>query len=226
MKYEIWGDVTPAVTLSLDSGESVFTQSGGLSWMSDGIEMTTNARGGLGKSLGRMFMGESIFMANYTARRHDTSITFSATLPGTIKAFELTPGMELIAQKQAFLCASQGIDLSVKWANAKAGFFGGEGFILQSIKGEGTVFFELDGSVKEYDLAPGEILKVDTSNVALFESSVTYTVETVRGAKNILFGGEGLFLTVLKGPGKVWLHTMTVRDLASKISRYIPSSNK
>lgn len=225
MKYEIWGGAMPAVTLTLDKGESIYTQSGGLSWMSDGIDMSTNARGGFGKSIGRLFMGESIFMATYTSRRPDTSITLSSTMPGTIKAFRITPGYELIAQKQAFLCATQGVDLSVKWTRTRAGFFGGEGFILQGISGDGMAFFELDGSLKEYDLKPGEVIKVDTGHVAMFEASVDYDIETVRGFKNILFGGEGLFLTVLRGPGKVWLQTMTVGDMAAKIIPYIPTSN-
>ncbi len=224
MKYEIWGGELPAVTFTLDRGESVYTQSGGLSWMSDGIKMETNARGGFGRSIGRLFMGESIFMVNYTAERSDTSITFSASLPGTLKVFRMVPGQELIAQKQSFLCATQGIELSVKWSQkARAGLFGGEGFILESVKGDGLAFFELDGSLREYELAPGEVMKVDTGNVALFEASVSYDIETVKGAKNVFFGGEGLFLTVLKGPGRVWLQTMTVSEMARRLTPYIPT---
>ena len=226
MKYEIWGSSMPAVTLTLASGESIYTQSGGMTWMSDGISMTTNARGGFGKSIGRMFMGESIFMVTYTAQRSESTITLASTLPGTIKAFRITPGYELIAQKQSFLCATQGVELSVKWTRRMgAGLFGGEGFILESIKGEGLVFFEIDGSIKEYDLAPGEVLKVDTGNVAMFESTVSYDIETVKGFKNVFFGGEGLFLTKLTGPGKVWLQTMTIPGLAARLAPYLPSNN-
>ena len=216
----------PAVTLTLASGESIYTQSGGMTWMSDGISMTTNARGGFGKSIGRMFMGESIFMVTYTAQRPESTITLASTLPGTIKAFRITPGYELIAQKQSFLCATQGVELSVKWTRRMgAGLFGGEGFILESIKGEGLVFFEIDGSIREYDLAPGEVLKVDTGNVAMFESTVSYEIETVKGFKNVFFGGEGLFLTKLTGPGKVWLQTMTIPGLAARLAPYLPSNN-
>lgn len=226
MKYEIWGNSMPALTLTLASGESIYTQSGGMTWMSDGISMTTNARGGFGKSIGRMFMGESIFMVTYTAQRPEATITLASTLPGTIKALRITPGYEIIAQKQSFLCATQGVELSVKWTRRMgAGFFGGEGFILESIKGEGLVFFELDGNIKEYDLAPGEVLKVDTGNVAMFESTVSYDVETVKGFKNVFFGGEGLFLTKLTGPGKVWLQTMTIPGLAARLAPYLPSNN-
>lgn len=226
MKYEIWGSSMPAVTLTLASGESIYTQSGGMTWMSDGISMTTNARGGFGKSIGRMFMGESIFMVTYTAQRPESTITLASTLPGTIKAFRITPGYELIAQKQSFLCATQGVELSVKWTRRMgAGLFGGEGFILESIKGEGLVFFEIDGSIKEYDLAPGEVIKVDTGNVAMFESTVSYDIETVKGFKNVFFGGEGLFLTKLTGPGKVWLQTMTIPGLAARLAPYLPSNN-
>lgn len=226
MKYEIWGNSMPAVTLTLASGESIYTQSGGMTWMSDGISMTTNARGGFGKSIGRMFMGESIFMVTYTAQRPESTITLASTLPGTIKAFRITPGYELIAQKQSFLCATQGVELSVKWTRRMgAGLFGGEGFILESIKGEGLVFFEIDGSIREYDLAPGEVLKVDTGNVAMFESTVSYEIETVKGFKNVFFGGEGLFLTKLTGPGKVWLQTMTIPGLAARLAPYLPSNN-
>ena len=226
MKYEIWGNSMPAETLTLASGESIYTQSGGMTWMSDGISMTTNARGGFGKSIGRMFMGESIFMVTYTAQRPESTITLASTLPGTIKAFRITPGYELIAQKQSFLCATQGIELSVKWTRRMgAGLFGGEGFILESIKGEGLVFFEIDGSIKEFDLAPGEVLKVDTGNVAMFESTVSYDIETIKGFKNVFFGGEGLFLTKLTGPGKVWLQTMTIPGLAARLAPYLPSNN-
>ncbi len=218
MEYEIWGDMMPAVTIKLKNGEGIYTQSGGLSWMTDGISMSTNARGGFGKSIGRMFMGESVFMANYTSERDDTSITLASTMPGTIKAFRICPGQVLIAQKQAFLCATHGIELSVQWApRARSALFGGEGFILERISGDGLVFFELDGSIKEYELAPGESLKVDTGNVALFEASVNYDIETVKGFKNVLFGGEGFFLTKLTGPGKVWLQTMTTAEMARKL---------
>lgn len=222
MRYEIWGDNLPAVTIELDAGESIYTQSGGLSWMTDGISMETNARGGFGKAIGRLFSGESIFQATYTAQRSGSSITIASSFPGHIKALEVGPGKEYIAQKGAFLCAQPTVDISVAFTRAKAGFFGGEGFILQRFSGYGMVFLELDGSVKELELQPGQMLKVDTGNVAAFESTVEYSAEMVKGFKNILFGGEGLFLTTLRGPGKVWLQTMSVDALAQRIIPYIP----
>jgi len=218
MKYEIWGGIMPAVTFTFDAGESIYTQSGGMSWMSDGIDMQTNARGGFAKSIGRLFTGESIFMATYTARTNGASITVASAMPGCIKAFRITPGNSIIAQKQSFMCATQGVELSVKWApKVSAGLFGGEGFLLQKLSGDGIAFIEIDGSLREYELGDGEILKVDTGNVAAFEERVGYEVQTVKGFKNVLFGGEGLFLTVLRGPGRVWLQTMPTQDLAKRL---------
>ncbi|MGI6040158.1 MAG: TIGR00266 family protein [Clostridiales bacterium] len=225
MKYLIWGDNLPAVTIELDRGESIYTQSGGMSWMTDGISMETNARGGLGKALGRMFSGDSIFQATYTAQYDGCSITLASSFPGNIMPLEVGPGREYIAQKGAFLCAQPTVDMSVAFTRAKAGFFGGEGFILQRFSGYGLVFLELDGSVSEIDLLPGQLIKVDTGNVAAFESTVEYSVETVKGFKNILFGGEGLFLSTLRGPGKVWLQTMSVVSLAEKLIPYLPTKS-
>lgn len=226
MKYQIFGENLPAVTISLDRGESIYTQSGGMSWMSAGIDMKTNMQGGLMKGLGRMFSGESLFMATYTAMSDDQQITLGSSLPGSIRVFEVGPGKEYIAQKQAFLCATPSVELSACFTKRfGGGLFGGEGFILQKFSGQGLVFAELDGSVAEYDLAPGQVMKVDTGNVAVFESTVSYSVEMVKGFKNILFGGEGLFLTTLQGPGKVWLQTMTASDIASRIVPFIPKTN-
>ena len=226
MRYEIWGDQLPAVTMHLEAGESVYTQRGGLSWMSDGISMQTNMKGGLGKALGRMFSGESMFMATYTAQRPGAHITFASSMPGSIRVFQVAPGVEYIAQKNAFLCAQPGVTLSAEFTRSfKGGLFGGEGFILQRYSGQGLVFLELDGSIRQYDLGPGEIIKVDSGNVAAFEASVTYSAEMVKGLGNILFGGEGLFLTTLQGPGKVWLQTMSISELAGRIIPFIPSSN-
>lgn len=194
--------------------------------MSADIDMQTNMQGGLMKGLGRMFAGESLFMATYTALRDGQQITLGSSLPGEIRTFEVLPGKEYIAQKQSFLCATQGVDISACLTKRiGSGLFGGEGFVLQKFSGQGLVFTELDGTIVEYDLAPGQIMKVDTGNVAVFESSVAYSVEMVRGFKNILFGGEGLFLTTLQGPGKIWLQTMTATDLASRVIPYIPHTN-
>ena len=225
MRYEVWGDQLPAVTMHLEAGESVYTQRGGLSWMSDGLTMKTNMKGGLGKAIGRMLSGESMFMATYTAQRSDAHITFASSMPGNIKALEVAPGREYIAQKAAFLCAEPGVKLSAEFTRSfKGGLFGGEGFVLQRYSGSGMVFLELDGSIREYDLAPGEIMKVDTGNVAAFETTVSYSAEMVKGFSNILFGGEGLFLSTLRGPGKIWLQTMSISELAGRILPFIPSA--
>lgn len=212
----------PAVTVRLEQGESIYTQSGGMSWMSDGIEMDTNLRGGLFKGLGRMFSGESLFMATYTATRPAQEITLASAFPGQILALQVFRGREYLCQKNAFLCAQPSVDLSAEMVRGIAGgLFGGEGFVLQRLSGEGLVFVELDGSIRQIDLAPGQRIKVDTGNVALFESCVKYDVEMVKGFKNVLFGGEGLFLTTLEGPGKVWLQTITCESTAMKLKPFL-----
>lgn len=223
MKYEVWGDMMPAVTIGLEAGESIYTQSGGMSWMTDQMEMTTNMQGGLGKGIGRMFGGESLFMATYSAKAPNQQITLASSVPGEIKIFEIKPGYDIIAQKGAFLCATPGVELKAFVTNVKGGLFGGEGFILQRYTGQGLVFCELDGAVREISLAAGEKLVIDTGNVAAWEATVTYNSQMVKGFKNVLFGGEGLFLTTLTGPGKVWLQTMSVSELAKRLIPYMPS---
>jgi uncharacterized protein (TIGR00266 family) len=223
MKYEIFGDTLPAVTVTLDAGEAVYTQAGGMTWMSDAIQMETNMKGG---AFGRMFTGESLFMATYTAQAPGQSITLASTFPGTILPLEVSPGKEYVCQKSAFLCAQPSVQLTVEIIKGFAkGLFGGEGFILQRLKGNGLAFVELSGSIKEIDLQAGEKLKVDTGNIAVYESTVTYNVERIKGFKNVLFGGEGLFLTTVTGPGKVWLQTMTAEALAKAVVPFLPKSN-
>ncbi|MBP5378550.1 MAG: TIGR00266 family protein [Ruminococcus sp.] len=223
MRYEILGDTVPAVEVTLNSGESMFTQSGGMIWQTEGIKMTTNARGGLGKSLGRMFTGESLFMANYTAEKDGAVIAFGSTVPGSVVPVDVSRG-EMIVQKGAFLCGQQSDELKATFTKKlTAGLFGGEGFILQRIYGSGMAFLEVDGDMVERELAPGEVLKVDTGNVVAFDATVSYDVETVKGLGNIVFGGEGLFLTRLTGPGKVILQTQNFNDFAGKIIARIPS---
>lgn len=226
MRYKIIGDVMPAVSMLLEPGESIYTQSGGMTWMSDGFTMDTNMRGGFAKGLGRMFSGESLFMATYTSTRPSSEICCASSFPGNIIALEVAPGKEYICQKGAFLCAQPGVQLSTTMSrNAGAGFFGGEGFVLQRLAGSGMAFLELDGTIVEKTLAPGEIIKVDTGNVALFEASVSYEIERVKGFKNVLFGGEGLFLTVLRGPGKIWLQTINAAQVAGRIMPYISKNS-
>lgn len=224
MKYEIIGDTVPAVEVTLNSGESMFTQSGGMIWQTEGINMSTNARGGLARSLGRMFTGESIFMANYTAVRDGAQIAFGSTVPGKVVPVDIGRS-ELICQKGAFLCAEQSVDLKVAFTKKfSAGLFGGEGFILQRLFGSGYAFLEVDGDMVERNLAPGEVIKVDTGNVVAFETSVNYEIETVKGLGNIFLGGEGLFITRLTGPGRIILQTQNFNDFSARIIARMPRS--
>ncbi len=226
MKYEVFGGILPAVELVLSKGESIYSQSGGMAWMTDGFTMETNTKGGVLKGLARSFAGDSIFMATYTANNEEQKITFTSSAPGEIIPLNVDASHEYIAQKGAFLCAENSVNLkSVFTKSFGAGLFGGEGFILQEISGNGMAFLELDGSLKEIDLAPGERIKVDLGNIAFFEKTVSYTVETVKGFKNVLFGGEGLFLAVLTGPGKAWLQTVSLSEFAEKIRKYIPTKS-
>lgn len=223
MNYEIIGNVVPAVEVSLSRGESMFTQSGGMFYQTEGIKMDTNTRGGLLKGIGRMFAGESMFMATYTATQ-DAKVAFASTVPGSIIPVDVSKGRFTI-QKGAFLAAESSVELRTTF-NKKmgTGFFGGEGFILQELSGRGIAFLEVDGDAIEMNLAPGEVIKVDTGNLVGFENSVRYEVESVKGLGNILFGGEGLFLTKLTGPGKIILQTMNINEFALRVGSYIPTS--
>ena len=225
MQYRILGDTMPAVEVMFDApGESMYTQSGGMAWMTEGVAMDSNMRGGLGKSLGRMFTGESLFMATYKAERAGSSVAFASTVAGEILPVNVGESGGLICQKGAFLCAQESVQLSVAFnKRISAGLFGGEGFILQNISGSGMVFLEIDGNKVVKDLAPGEVLKVDTGNVVAFEKTVSYEIETVKGLKNIFLGGEGLFLTKLTGPGKVILQTQNFNEFAGRIIAMMPS---
>ncbi len=225
MHYKIIGNTMPAVEVVFDApGESMYTQSGGMAWMSEGISMDSNMRGGLGKSIGRMFSGESLFMATYRAERAESMIAFASTVAGEIFPVDVGACGGMICQKGAFLCAQETVNLSVAFTRKfSAGLFGGEGFILQDISGTGMVFLEIDGDKVEKDLGPGEVIRVDTGNVVAFEKSVRYEIETVKGLKNIFLGGEGLFLTRLTGPGKVILQTQNFNEFAGRIIRMVPS---
>lgn len=225
MNYKLIGNTVPLVEMKLSRGETVYTQSGGMAYQSEGISMKTNARGGVMKSIGRMFAGESMFMANYTAETDGAIVAFASTVPGSVVPIDLSahPG-GLIMQKGAFLCAENSVNTSVAFTKKfAAGLFGGEGFILQKAEGSGMLFLEVDGDIIEKELAPGEILKVDTGNVVAFDSKVSYEIETVKGLGNIFLGGEGLFLTRLVGPGKVILQSQNFKDFASRILSFMPS---
>ena len=222
LNFTVFGANLPAVSIKLNPGETIYTQSGGMVWMDAGISMTTNMQGGLMKGLGRMLSGDSLFMATYTSSMPNQELCIASTFPGSIAAIELK-GNAIIAQKSAFLCAQPTVALSAFVTRSLgAGLFGGEGFIMQRLAGFGRVFLEIDGSLVERTLAPGQVLKVDTGNVAAFEEGVGYQAEMVKGFKNILFGGEGLFLTTLTGPGKVWLQTMTMPTFAKQLIPFLP----
>ncbi len=227
MEYKIVGKTLPAVEVTLNKGNSIYTQSGAMAWMSDGIGMQTNTKGGLMKGLGRVFSGDSLFMNTFTAEKDNQTIAFASTVPGEILPIHLEKGqIGYTVQKGAFLCAEPTVELKVAFKKKlSTGLFGGEGFILQDISGEGDLFLEIDGDQVTKDLKEGEVIKVDSGNVVAFEKTVSYEVETVKGVKNVLFGGEGLFLTKLTGPGKVILQTQNFYDFASKIASLIPSNN-
>ncbi|MGL4372375.1 MAG: TIGR00266 family protein [Turicibacter sp.] len=226
MDTTIFGNDFPGVSIRLNQGESVYTQSGGMAWMDAGVTMETNLKGGLMKGIGRMFSGESLFMATYTAHKPNQKVVFASTFPGKIIELDIDRHNQWVCQKNAFLVGQPSIDLSVVWTKKfSAGLFGGEGFILQRISGEGKVFIECAGSVVERHLDVGEIVKVDTGNVVAFENQVSYEIETVKGFKNIFFGGEGLFLTKLTGPGKIYLQTLTMQNVAARIIPFIPTTN-
>jgi len=225
MNYKIIGQTVPVVEVTLNKGESMYTQSGGMAYQTEGIEMQTNARGGIMKSLGRAFSGESIFMANYTALKDDATIAFATTIPGGIVPIDLSKMPNgLTIQKGSFLCAESNVETQVTFTKRfSSGLFGGEGFILQKATGNGMLFLEVDGDMIEKELAPGEVLKVDTSNVVAFEPTVSYEIETVKGLGNIFLGGEGLFLTNLVGPGKVILQSQNLGDFAGRILSLMPT---
>jgi len=222
MKFKINGLNLPTVDIFLEDHESVFSESGGMAWMTDKIEMKTNTRGGLLKGVGRMFAGESLFLVNYTSKGKGR-ITFASEFPGKIIPLILKNKEEIIFQKDSFLCAEDSVELNIHLRKKiGTGLFGGEGFILQKVTGPGHVFFEIDGDVTELNLKKDEVLKIDTGHIAMYEPSVQYELTTVKGFKNILFGGEGLFLAILRGPGKVWLQSMPIRNLALKLLKYMP----
>lgn len=218
METKITGDFLPVVTCKLSKGESVFTESGGMSWMDSDIEMKTTTNGGVMKGLGRALAGESLFMNIYTSQRDGAEIAFASCFPGQILEFNLSENETIIAQKKAFICAETSVDISMHFRKKLgAGFFGGEGFIMQKITGPGKVFLEIDGNITKRELAHGEKIKVDNGYVAAMTKDVELDIEMVKGMKNIVFGGEGLFLTTLKGPGTVWLQSMPISKLASLI---------
>lgn len=222
IRYEIEGGHLPVVICYPEAGETLCTEKGAMSWMSPNMKMDTNAGGGFKKAIGRLFSGESIFMNEYTAQGGTGMIAFASTFPGSIIPYHVTEGNGIIVQKRGFLAMEKGLDLSVYFQKRLGkGFFGGEGFIMQKITGNGMVFLEIDGHCKIYELGMGESIIVDTGYLAAMSESCTMDIETVQGAKNIFFGGEGLFHTRITGPGKVYIQSMPLINMAEAITPYL-----
>lgn len=226
MKYRIEGGNLPVVICELETGESMITEGGAMSWMSPNMKMETGSNGGVGKALGRFLSGERLFQNRYTAVGGQGMIAFASSFPGSIKAFEIAPGKELICQKSVFLAGEEGVDLSV-YFNKKLGkgLFGGEGFIMQKLSGNGVVFGEFDGHIVEYELQSGQQIVIDTGHLAAMSATCKMEIQMVQGAKNMLFGGEGLFNTVVTGPGHVWIQTMPLANVAGVLRPYMPTGD-
>lgn len=225
MRYEIKGETLPVVICYVDQGEVLITEKGAMSWMSPNMQMET-VGGGVGKAFGRMFSGESMFQNRYSSMSGNGMIAFASSFPGQIKAFEIGPGRDMIVQKSGFLASEAGVQLSVFFQKKLgAGFFGGEGFIMQRLSGNGTAFVEFDGHIVEYDLAPGQQIIIDTGHLAAMEASCNLEIQSVKGIKNKLLGGEGFFNTVITGPGRVYLQSMPINNVADSLRPFFPSSN-
>ena len=223
MRYEIKGSPLPVVECTLEAGESIICEGGSMSWMSANMQMETSG-GGIGKMFSKAISGEKLFHNKYTATGSSGIIAFASSFPGNILAVEIAPGKEIVCQKSAFLAATPGVDVSIFFQKKLgSGFFGGEGFIMQKISGQGIVFLEIDGYVETKELAPGEQIVIDTGYLAMMSATCSMDVQMVKGVKNVLLGGEGLFNTVVTGPGTISLQTMPAYQVANSIRPYIPT---
>ncbi|MBQ6476769.1 MAG: TIGR00266 family protein [Clostridia bacterium] len=219
MQYQIQGGNLPVVICTLNNGESMITERGSMSWMSPNMKMETTTNGGMGRAFGRMLSGESLFQNIYTAQGGAGMIAFASSFPGSIRPLQIQPGKSMIVQKRAFLASERGVELSIHFhRKLGSGFFGGEGFIMQKLSGQGTAFIEIDGSAIEYHLNPGQVMIVDTGYLAAMDETCSMDIVTVPGVKNALFGGEGLFNTKITGPGNIILQTMPISAVASSIA--------
>lgn len=223
MRYQIDGTPLPVVTCYLNPGETMLTESGAMAWMTPNMKMETTS-GGFGKAIGRMFSGENLFQNRYTATGGEGMIAFASSFPGSIRPMEIAPGKEIIVQKSAFLASESSVELSVFFQKKLgAGIFGGEGFIMQKLSGQGLAFVEIDGHAMEYELAPGQSMVIDTGYLAAMDASCSVDIQSVPGVKNALLGGEGLFNTVVTGPGRILLQTMPISAVAGVLRRYFPA---
>ena len=223
MEYEIIGGSFPVVECTLKSGESMITQSGSMAYMDPTITMETSSNGGLKKIVGRLFTNEKLFQNIYTSTKDGSKVAFGTCVPGSIMAVKLENGQSIICQKSSFLASYGNIELST-FFNKKigAGLFGGEGFIMQKITGNGIVFIEIDGANKEFVLEEGQQLILSTGYLVSIEETCSMDVQTVKGLKNVLLGGEGIFNTVITGPGKVVVQTMPLPKLANSLVPFLP----
>ena len=224
MRYNIEGDSLPIVEVNLDPNETIVTQGGGMIWMSPNLKMETSS-GGLGKAFSKMFSGESIFQNRYTAVGGPGFITLASSFPGSILKFDISPNAPIVVQKSGFLASSTGVELSI-FFNKKfgAGLFGGEGFIMQKLSGQGIAFVEIDGYCKQYTLGSGQQLIVDPGNLAAMDATCSMSIQKVPGVKNMLLGGEGLFNTVVTGPGRVFLQSHPISTVAAAIRPFIATN--
>ena len=223
MQYQIYGEPMPVVICNVDPGESIISESGAMSWMTPNMNMQTSG-GGAGKMFGRMFSGESLFQNIYTAQGGPGMIAFASSFPGSIRAFEITPNHPIVCQKKAFLASTSGVELSVHFQKKLgAGFFGGEGFVMQRLSGSGIAFIEIDGSTMEYNLAPGQQMLIDTGYLAMMDATVQMEIQSVKGLKNKLLGGESFFNTLVTGPGRVLLQTMPMSNFVGAIATMLPT---
>ena len=226
MKYEVVGGSFPAVKCTLTKGEAVKCEGGSMSWMDRGFNMSTEGGGGIGKALGRAFSGEKIFFNRFECTVDQGEIVFSSSFPGSIIPVELKAGQTIIAQKDAFLACEESVDVATHiHEKVGGGLFGGLGFIMQKFTGPGVVFLEICGSLEQYELAAGEQKVVDGPHLAILGNNVSFRIEKIKGAKNIMLGGEGLFNTIVEGPGKIWLQTLPISNVAAEIAKYIPKSD-
>ena len=227
MRYEIHGTVMQTLDVYLAPGEAMYTESGGMAWMKGNIDMQTNTKGGLIAGLGRKLAGESLFMTTYTSKGSEEAlIVFAPEAPGKVVPVKLGANQSIICQRDAFMCAETTVNLAMHFRKRLGtGLFGGEGFVLQRITGPGYAFLEIPGEIREYSLADGEAMRIDPGHIALFEPTVTYDITMVKGLTNVLFGGEGLFLATLKGPGRIWLQSLPLSNLAAKLSKYLPTKS-